>query len=90
MIASARTRSRHLRSDSATASSNVDFCLYFLCIFFAGPFVNVGIELTYAGNKPRVPELTTSRTIRMCGASAKADLPIREPQHSVFQQTSDK
>ena len=36
-----------------------------VCLFFVGLLLNVGIELTYAGNKPRVPNITRSRSIRM-------------------------
>jgi hypothetical protein len=36
-----------------------------VCVFFVGLLLNVGIELTYAGNKPRVPDVSRSRIIRM-------------------------
>jgi hypothetical protein len=37
----------------------------FVCVFFVGLLLNVGIELIYAGNKPRVPDVSRSRIIRM-------------------------
>jgi hypothetical protein len=37
----------------------------FVCFFFVGLLLNVGIELTYAGNKPSVPDITRSRITRM-------------------------
>jgi hypothetical protein len=39
----------------------VDTCL----LFFVGLVLNVGIELTYAGDKSGVPDITRSRIIRM-------------------------
>jgi hypothetical protein len=50
-----------MREYETYASGNVDICL----LFFVGLLLNVGIELTYAGNKPRVPDITSNRNIRM-------------------------
>jgi hypothetical protein len=36
-----------------------------VCFFFVGLLLNVGIELTYAGDKPSLPDISRSRIIRM-------------------------
>jgi hypothetical protein len=37
----------------------------FVSLFFAGLLWNVGIELAYAGNKPRTPDVTSDRVIQL-------------------------
>jgi hypothetical protein len=49
-----------VREYESRASSRVDICL----LFFIGLLLHV-FELTYAGNKPGLPDITRSRIIRM-------------------------